>query len=216
MDFSPLIISLKVAAISTVCTLVFGIVIAYYVTNLKRYKSFFDGVFTLAMIMPPTVIGFFLLVIMGRNGVIGKFLEKFDVEFVFTLKGAVLASIIVSFPLMYTSVRSAFESIDENIVLVAKTLGLSNIKVFFKIVLPLSLNGIIAGVVMSFARALGEFGATIMFAGNIKGQTQTISIKIYSAMQAGDLQTVYFWVSIMIIICFFSVVIINTVTKKKN
>lgn len=216
MDFSPLIISLKVAAISTVFTLVFGIVIAYYVTNLKRYKSFFDGVFTLAMIMPPTVIGFFLLVIMGRNGVIGKFLEKFDVEFVFTLKGAVLASIIVSFPLMYTSVRSAFESIDENIVLVAKTLGLSNIKVFFKIVLPLSLNGIIAGVVMSFARALGEFGATIMFAGNIKGQTQTISIKIYSAMQAGDLQTVYFWVSIMIIICFFSVVIINTVTKKKN
>lgn len=216
MDFSPLIISLKVAAISTVFTLVFGIVIAYYVTNLKRYKSFFDGVFTLAMIMPPTVIGFFLLVIMGRNGVIGKFFEKFDVQFVFTLKGAVLASIIVSFPLMYTSVRSAFESIDENIVLVAKTLGLSNIKVFFKIVLPLSLNGIIAGVVMSFARALGEFGATIMFAGNIKGQTQTISIKIYSAMQAGDLQTVYFWVSIMIIICFFSVVIINTVTKKKN
>lgn len=216
MDFSPLIISLKVAAISTVFTLVFGIVIAYYVTNLKRYKSFFDGVFTLAMIMPPTVIGFFLLVIMGRNGVIGKFLEKFDVQFVFTLKGAVLASIIVSFPLMYTSVRSAFESIDENIVLVAKTLGLSNIKVFFKIVLPLSLNGIIAGVVMSFARALGEFGATIMFAGNIKGQTQTISIKIYSAMQAGDLQTVYFWVSIMIIICFFSVIIINTVTKRKN
>lgn len=215
MDFSPLYISLKVAIVSTIITSILGIIVAYFVSKLKKNKGFFDALFTLTMILPPTVTGFFLLMFFGRTSVIGQMLEKINIRFVFTWQGAVLAGIAVSFPLMYRTVRSSFEQIDPNIISVAKTLGLSDIKIFFKIIIPLSIQGIIAGIILSFARALGEFGATMMFAGNIKGKTQTISIKIYSAMQGGDLKSVYFWVFVMMFISISSIVLIDKVSRIK-
>ena len=205
MDLSPLWISLKIALISTVITFVLGILIARLVTKMKKGKAVVDSVISIPLVLPPTVVGFFLLVIFGSNSPIGKFLDRLGADVIFTVTGAVIAAIIVSFPIMYRSTRGALEQVDPKYVDAARTLGLSEWKIFKKVILPNAWPGIAAATVLTFARALGEFGATIMVAGNIPGKTRTMSVAIYSFMQSGNRDKAYLWVGIVVA---FSLVIL--------
>jgi molybdate transport system permease protein len=177
--------------------------------RLRRYQGIIDGIFTLPLVLPPTVVGFFLLVVLGKNSMIGKFLLQFDVSIVFSWEATVVAATVVAFPLMYRTARGAFEQVDYNLIAAAQTLGVSEERIFWQIILPLSWPGIAAGTVLAFARALGEFGATIMLAGNIPGRTQTMATAIYSAVQAGDRETAYVWAGVIIIISFIIMILIN-------
>ena len=209
MDLSPLYISLKTAAAATVVTFFAGIGLAYLVARMKRFQGLLDAVITLPMVLPPTVVGFFLLLLFGKRGMLGKFLLQFDVAFVFTWKAAVTAAVIVSLPLMYRTARGAFEQIDRNMIYAARTLGVSEVRIFWHILLPNARQGILAGLVLSFTRALGEFGATIMVAGNLPGVTQTMSTAIYSAVQANDDRTAFAWVLVVVIFSFLVVMLMN-------
>lgn len=200
LDLSPLWISLKVALPATIFTFVLGICAARTVVKLKHGQAVLDGLFTLPLVLPPTVVGFFLLLAFGKNSLVGQFLSQFGFSFIFSWQGAVIASTVVSFPLMYRTVRGAFEQINPEYLYAARTLGMTERKIFRKIMLPLAWPGILAGTILSFARALGEFGATIMIAGNIPGKTQTMSVAVYTAVQAGDRESAFLWV--MIIVCF--------------
>ncbi len=210
MDFSPLWISIKTATISTIITFFLGLVISYWMANFNgKYKGIIDGLFTLPLILPPTVVGFFLLLICGKNGPIGKILELFDRSLIFSWSATVIAAIVISFPMMYRTTRSAFEQIDTNIISSARTLGLSEFKIFYKIAIPLSMPGIIGGVVLSFARAMGEFGATLMIAGNIPGRTQTMPLAIFFAAEGGDMKKAMLWVIIIVALSLFLIIILN-------
>ncbi len=209
MDLSPLYISLKVAVIATVITVFTGILCAYYILKLKRFKGLIDGLFTLPMVLPPTVVGFFLLILFGRNSFIGEVLRQVNISVVFSWTGAVIASAIVSFPLMYRTARGAFEQFDENLVNAARTLGMTELKIFLRIIVPNVYPGLIAGTVLAFARALGEFGATIMLAGNIPGKTRTMAVAVYTAVQAGDREQAYKWVLIICTMSFVSMILMN-------
>ncbi len=209
MDYSPLFISLKAAIIATCITFTLGIYSAYFSLRLNKFKGFADGLFTLPLVLPPTVVGFLLLVLLGKNSLIGKFLSNYDISIVFSSTATVIASIVVSFPLMYRTARGAFEQVDKNIIYVARTLGLSEHEIFLKIMIPNSFNSIIAGTILAFARALGEFGATIMIAGNIPGKTQTMAVAVYSAVQAGNRALAYKWVAVIVIISFTSMMLLN-------
>ncbi|MBU5256880.1 molybdate ABC transporter permease subunit [Tissierella praeacuta] len=209
MNYSPLLISLKAAIIATIITFILGVYIAYLTTKLKRFKGLVDGFLTLPLVLPPTVVGFFLLVFLGKNSFIGKLLSIYDISIVFSSTATIIASTVVSFPLMYRTARGAFEQLDKNMIYVAKTLGLSEHKIFLRIMLPNSLPSIIAGTILAFARALGEFGATIMLAGNIPGKTQTMAVAVYSAVQAGNRSLAYRWVAVMVTISFITIVIMN-------
>ena len=200
LDLSPLWISLKVALPATIFTFVLGICAARTVVKLKHGQAVLDGLFTLPLVLPPTVVGFFLLLAFGKNSLVGQFFSQFGFYFIFSWQGAVIASTVVSFPLMYRTVRGAFEQINPEYLYAARTLGMTERKIFRKIMLPLAWPGILAGTILSFARALGEFGATIMIAGNIPGKTQTMSVAVYTAVQAGDRESAFLWV--MIIVCF--------------
>ena len=200
LDLSPLWISLKVALPATIFTFVLGICAARTVVKLKHGQAVLDGLFTLPLVLPPTVVGFFLLLAFGKNSLVGQFFSQFVFSFIFSWQGAVIASTVVSFPLMYRTVRGAFEQINPEYLYAARTLGMTERKIFRKIMLPLAWPGILAGTILSFARALGEFGATIMIAGNIPGKTQTMSVAVYTAVQAGDRESAFLWV--MIIVCF--------------
>ena len=209
MDYSPLLIALKTSITATFITFVIGVYVAYLVTKLNKFKGIIDGILTLPLVLPPTVVGFFLLVFLGKNSVIGKYLALYDKSVVFTITAAVIASTVVSLPLMYRTTRGAFEQLDRDIIHVAKTLGLSEHKIFLKIMLPNSFPSIMAGTVLAFVRALGEFGATIMVAGNIPGKTQTMSVAVYTAVQAGNRPLAYKWVLVMGVISFVSMIIMN-------
>lgn len=209
MDLTPLFISLKTALAATVITFFLGISGAHLVMKIRHFKGLLDCIFTAPMILPPTVVGFFLLLIFGRNSFIGNLLYMFNITIVFSWAATVISAAVVSFPLMYRTTRGAFEQIDINLVYAARTLGMSEWQIFYKVILPNSWPGILAGVVLSFARALGEFGATIMIAGNIKGRTQTIATAIYSAVQAGDRDTAYKWVIVISIISFSVIALMN-------
>lgn len=210
MDYAPLWISIKTAAFSTVITFFLGIIISYWISNFKgRSKGLIDGIFTLPLILPPTVVGFFLLLICGKNGPVGKFLELFNTSLVFSWSATVLAAIVVSFPMMYRTTRAAFEQIDVNILSAARTLGLSEFKIFYKIAIPLAMPGIIGGLVLSFSRAIGEFGATLMLAGNIPGKTQTMPLAIFFAAEGGDMQKAMLWVIIIVFISLISILLMN-------
>jgi molybdate transport system permease protein len=151
--------------------------------------------------MPPTVLGYYLLVLLGRRGVIGAWLDKFDIQLVFTWQGAVIASAVVAFPLVLKSARTAFETVDPQFERAARTLGISEAAVFFRVTLPLAARGILAGALLAFARALGEFGATLMIAGNLPGRTQTLSVAVYAAVQAGDDSTANILVIVTSVTC---------------
>lgn len=216
MDISPLLISFKVAFTATIITVCLGIPMAWFVAKLKRGKGFIDGVLTMPMVLPPTIVGFFLLLLIGKNGLLGKLLLQFDIVLTFTWAAAVLASAIVSFPLMYRTARGAFESIDQNLIYVGQTLGMSNFEIFRKVVLPNTISGMTAGIILTFARALGEFGATIMVAGNIPGRTQTMSVAVYSAVQGGHREKAYAWVTVIMVISFGTMIAMNWLSSHTN
>ena len=210
MDFSPLWISLKTAFLATIITSIIGIFISYKMANYKgRGRGLIDGVFTLPLILPPTVIGFFLLLICGKNGFVGKIFMSFNKNIIFSCSATVIAATVVAFPMMYRTCRSAFEQIDKNMISAARTLGLSETKIFFKIAIPLAWPGVIGGLVLSFARALGEFGATLMIAGNIPGKTQTMPVAIFFAVEGGDMNKAMLWVLIIVAISFIMIFLLN-------
>lgn len=210
MNLSPLWISIKTAFLATIITFILGVAAAYWIANSKnKLKGLIDGLFTLPLILPPTVIGFFLLLICGKNGPVGKFLLNFNITLIFSWTATVIAATVVSFPMMYRTSRAAFEQIDINVISAARTLGLSEMKIFFRIALPLAWPGIIGGLVLSFARAMGEFGATLMLAGNIPGRTQTMPLAIFFAVEGGDMKTAMLWVLIIVAISLFMIVILN-------
>lgn len=215
MSYSPLLISLKAAVIATIITFICGIYAAYLTTKLKRFKGLVDGFLTLPLVLPPTVVGFFLLIFLGKNSFIGKFLALYDISIVFSSTATIIASVVVSFPLMYRTARGAFEQLDRNMIYVARTLGLSEHEIFLKIMLPNSFSSIMAGTILAFARALGEFGATIMLAGNIPGKTQTMAVAVYSAVQGGNRTLAYKWVAIMVAISFIAILIMNKLESVK-
>jgi molybdate transport system permease protein len=211
MDWSPLWLSLKIAVIATIFTFFLGILAARKVVKLNHGGGVIDGIFTLPLVLPPTVVGFFLLVLFGKTSGIGGWLATFGVQIVFTWVGAVIASTVVSFPLMYRTARGAFEQMDPTLIDVSRTLGLSESAIFWRIIFPNCLPGILGGTILAFARALGEFGATIMLAGNIPGKTQTIAVAVYSAVQTGDLSLAYRWVAVIVAISLASIVAMNTI-----
>ncbi len=209
MSYSPLWISLKAAFIATIITFILGIYAAYFTTKLKSFKGLVDGIFTLPLVLPPTVVGFFLLVMLGRNSPLGKILSTYDISIVFSPSATIIASAIVAFPLMYRTARGAFEGLDKNMIYAGRTLGLSEHEIFLKVMIPNSLPSLVAGTILAFARALGEFGATIMLAGNIPGKTQTMAVAVYSAVQAGNRELAYRWVIIMVVLSFITILIMN-------
>ena len=209
MGITPFILSVEVAFVSTIITFFVGIYAAIIIVRIKKFSFLFDIIFTLPLVLPPTVVGFFLLLIFGRNSFIGGLLSKVGISLVFDLKGAILASFIVAFPLMYRTSRGAFEQIDNNIINAARTLGKSENWIFWRIILPNSWQSILSGTILSFTRSLGEFGATIMIAGNIPNKTQTISLAIYTAVQSGDRELAFKWVMIIVAISFVSIMMMN-------
>jgi molybdate transport system permease protein len=212
MELSPLFLSLKVAFLATVITFLTGLPTAWGILRLRRFKKFLDGLFTLPLVLPPTVVGFGLLVLFGKNRFLGGLLAQADIQLVFTPTAAVIASAAAAFPLMYRTARGAFEQIDENILYAARTLGLPEWRIFLRLAIPVSRPGILAGVVLAFARAMGEFGATIMVAGNIPGRTQTVPTKIYSAMQSGDPSAALVWAAAVSVLSFICLVALNLLT----
>jgi molybdate transport system permease protein len=210
MDLSPLWISLKISVTATLVTFFLGLAAAWFVAGYQgRLKGFIDGVLTLPLVLPPTVVGFFLLLLLGKNGPAGKVLYSMGMHVIFTWWAAVMAASVVAFPLMYKTTRGAFEQIDENIVNAARTLGVSEWKVFWKVTVPLAGPGIVAGTILAFARALGEFGATLMVAGNMPGKTQTIPVAIFFAVESGDMKTAYTWVFLIFTISLAVMTVMN-------
>lgn len=183
-----LALSLKVAAWSSAITLLLGGGLGLLLARCRfPGRELLDALLTLPMVLPPTVLGYYLLVVVGRRGWLGNWLdESFGIQLVFTWQGAVIAAALVTFPLVFKPARAAFESVDAQFEQAARTLGLPEWAVFLRITLPLAWRGILAGLLLSFARAMGEFGATLMVAGSIPGKTQTLSVAIYAAVQAGD------------------------------
>lgn len=210
MDFSPLWISIKTAFTATIVTFFLGIIAAWFIARYKgRLKGLIDGVLTLPMVLPPTVVGFFLLVFFGKNGPIGRLLYSLGTQIIFSWSATVIAASTVAFPLMYKTARGAFEQIDQNLLFAARTLGVSEWKVFWRVAVPLAWPGIAAGTVLAFARALGEFGATLMIAGNIPGKTQTIPVAIYFAAQGGDMDIALTWVVMIFTISLVVMTLMN-------
>lgn len=209
MDYSPLIISIKTSVIATVLAFILGIIAANKVRKTLKFRGIIDGIFTLPMVLPPTVLGFFLLIVLGKNSFIGKIFSLIDISIIFSWQATVIAATVVAFPLMYRTTLSAFEQIDENLIYAAQTLGLSEVSIFWKVIFPNSISGIIGGTILAFARALGEFGATMMIAGNIRGKTQTLAIAIYTSVQNGDRTTAYIWTVVIMIISFTMIILMN-------
>lgn len=214
----PVIISLKTALVSTIFTLVIGIILAWIFARFEfPLKEFWEGFIILPMVLPPSVTGYALLMTLGKNGIIGKLLFGiFGINIIFTWKAACISAIVVSLPLMYQSCKAAFLNVDEIFEKAAQTLGASQRRIFFRIALPLASHGIISGIVLSFARALGEFGATLMIAGNIPGKTQTIPIAIYFAVDSGDARTANILVGIVVLFSFTVIYGLNIWNKKSK
>jgi molybdate transport system permease protein len=209
-DLSPLWISLKVSLIATIGTFGLGTIVAYKMYRYQgKMRSLIEGFLIAPLILPPTVVGFVLLILLGKNGILGQ-VFGWNLGLVFTWYAAVLAAIVVSFPLMYRSALGAFEQINSLLLDAARLEGASEIAVFWYIALPLAMPGILAGTVLTFARALGEFGATLMIAGNIPGQTQTMPMAIYFAVEAGAIQEGWFWTMIVAGISFLGIIAVNT------
>lgn len=217
LDWSPLIISLKTGVVATIISFFLGIYTARKVVKASPgKKALIDGILTLPMVLPPTVAGFFLLLLFSRRRPLGMFLfEQFDLKIVQTWLGCIIAATVIAFPLMYRNARAAFEQIDVNLIYAGRTLGMSETEIFWKIVIPTAGPGIASGTILTFARALGEYGATSMLAGNIPGKTGTISQKIAMVIQDGDYVTAGVWVGIVILIAFVVIVLMNVISGKQ-
>ncbi|MGF0102921.1 molybdate ABC transporter permease subunit [Bariatricus sp. SGI.019] len=217
LDWSPLIISLKTGVVATIISFFLGIFAARKVIKTTPgKKAVIDGILTLPMVLPPTVAGFFLLLLFSKRRPLGIFLyEQFDIKVVQTWLGCIIAATVIAFPLMYRNARAAFEQIDMNLVYAGRTLGMSETQIFWKVVVPTAGPGIASGTILTFARALGEYGATSMLAGNIPGKTGTISQKIAMVIQDGDYLTAGIWVAIVILIALVIIVLMNLISGKK-
>lgn len=200
-DFSPVRISLETALTATLLTLVLAVPLAALRgRHQSRAWDLFDGILLLPLVLPPTVVGFFLLVLLGRNGPLGSLLWKLGATVVFSWPATVIAATVVAFPLMYLTARGALELIEPSLLEAARTLGASEWEVVAEVALPLAWPGILAGMVLSFARALGEFGATLMLAGNIPGRTETIPVAIFFAIESGDMRQAFGWTVLVLLI----------------
>lgn len=217
MDWYPLINSIRIALCSSILVFFTGIFAAYYIARLPRaLKGFLDVVLTLPMVLPPTVCGYFLLVLLGPKRPLGMLLSEFGIQFVMTWYGGILASAVVAFPLMYRTARGAFESFDENLKYSAQTLGLSNAFIFWKIQMPACKQGILAGTVLAFARALGEYGATSMLIGYVPGRTATISTTVYQLWRTNDEAGAFFWVMVNLGISMVVLILVNMLEHKRG
>lgn len=217
LDWSPLIISLKTGIVATVFSFFLGIFAARKVVKASPgKKAVIDGILTLPMVLPPTVAGFFLLLIFSKRRPFGEFLfNEFGIKVVQTWLGCIIAATVIAFPLMYRNARAAMEQIDVNLIYAGRTLGMSDTAIFWKIVIPTAGPGIASGTILTFARALGEYGATSMLAGNIPGKTGTISQKIAMVIQDGDYMTAGVWVAIVMAIAFLIIMLMNVVYGRK-
>lgn len=217
LDWSPLFISIKTGIVATIFSFFLGIYAARKVVKTTPgKKAIIDGILTLPMVLPPTVAGFFLLLIFSRRRPFGIFLfENFGIKAVQTWLGCIIAATVISFPLMYRNARAAMEQIDVNLIYAGRTLGMSDTEIFWKVVIPTAGPGIASGTILTFARALGEYGATSMLAGNIPGKTGTISQKIAMVIQDGDYMTAGVWVAIVMVIAFLVIFLMNLISGKK-
>ncbi len=218
MDWFPLLNSLRVALIATVCTVCLGVLAAYYVAKMPRLlKGVLDVVFTLPLVLPPTVVGFFLLKLMGPKGPVGAWVARqFETKIIMTWYAAIFAVIIVTFPLMYRTVRGAFEAFDPDLLAAGRTLGRSNRWIFWRVLLPGCKQGLMAGTVLAFARGLGEYGATSMVSGYTPGRTATISTTVYQLWREGDDLLAYRWVAVNLAISFTVLLAINLLERRQS
>lgn len=216
-DLSPAWISIRITLTATIIIFFLGLSIAWWMANYRgRWHGLLDGILTLPLVLPPTVAGFGILLLIGKHGPVGNFLELFGVNIIFSWYAAVIAATVVAFPLMYKTSRGAFEQIDPNILNAARTLGVSEWKVFWQVSVPLAWPGIAAATALSFARSMGEFGATLMVAGSIPGKTQTIPVAIYFATQSGDMKVALIWVMIIFAISLSVIVLMNYWNRFQN
>lgn len=219
IDLSPIIISLRTATLSIIVTFFLGVAAAQLVFRLKSktMKTILDGLFTLPLVLPPTVAGFFLLYIFGMRRPIGKFfIEYFAVKVAFSWGATVLAAVVISFPLMYRAARGAFGQVNPDVLSAGRTIGMSEWKIFWKVQLPIAWPGVVSGAVLAFARGLGEFGATAMIAGNIKGKTRTLPLAVYSAVASGNMKEAGEYVAVLVCISFIVVVCMNYFSMEKK
>lgn len=217
MDLYPLWNSLRIAFFSCILVFFTGIFAAYYVARLPRaVKGILDVLFTLPMVLPPTVCGYFLLILLGPKRPLGIFLSQLGVQFAMTWYGGIVASAVVAFPLMYRTARGAFESFDMNLAYSGQTLGLSNTYIFWRIRMPSCKQGILAGTVLAFARALGEYGATSMLIGYVPGRTATISTTVYQLWRTNDEAGAFGWVMVNLAISTVILLIVNMLEKKNQ
>lgn len=216
IDWSPLFISLKTGILATIFAFFLGVAAARLIMRLNNTaKAVVDGILTLPLVLPPTVAGFFLLLLFSLRRPFGKFLmTQFDIKIVQTWPGCVIAALVIAFPLMYRNARAAFEQVDVNVIYAGRTLGMSERTIFWKIVVPMAAPGLASGTVLAFARAIGEYGATSMLAGNILGKTRTVSVAIASEVAAGNWDVAGFWVCVIVMISFVIVALINFVSGK--
>ena len=217
LDWSPLFISLKTGFAATLLSFFLGIYAARRVIRMTpRRRAVVDGILTLPMVLPPTVAGFFLLLLFSRRRPLGMFLyENFDIRIVQSWLGCVIAATVIAFPLMYRNARAAFEQIDVDLIHAGRTLGMSETEIFWRIVIPTSGPGIASGTMLTFARAMGEYGATSMLAGNIPGKTATISQKIAMVIQDGDYKTAGLWVAMVLTIALMITILVNLISGKQ-
>lgn len=215
IDLSPLWVTLRTTGTAIIFIFILGLLAAYFTLNISpRAQDIFDSIFTIPMVLPPTVCGFLLLMALGNNSPVGKYFIDIGFPLITSWPAAVIAAIVVAFPLMYRSARGAFENLDANMLDAARTLGWSNRRIFFRLMLPLSWSSIAAGTVLAFARALGEFGATIILATNIIGVTRTIPIAIYYEWMGGNFEVALFWTVVVIIISFIVILFINLWSRR--
>ena len=218
LDWSPLFISLKTGIVATLLCFVLGVLTAGWVMGRKSgARAVLDSILTLPMVLPPTASGFFLLLLFSRRRPLGIYLyDQFDLRIVQSWVGCVIAASVISFPLMYRNARAAFEQVDINLIYAGRTLGMSDWKIFCKVVFPAARPGIASGTVLTFSRAIGEYGATSMLAGNIPGKTATISQRIAMVIQNGDFVTAGIWAIIVMIIAFFIMLFVNMLADKSG
>ena len=217
MDWYPLWNSLRIAFFSCVIVFFLGIFAAYYVAKMPRViKGILDVIFTLPMVLPPTVCGYFLLILLGPKRPLGMFLSKFGIRFAMTWYGGIVASAVVAFPLMYRTARGAFESFDQHLAYSGQTLGLSNTYIFWRIRMPACRQGILAGTVLAFARALGEYGATSMLIGYVPGRTATISTTVYQLWRTDQDAEAFQWVMVNLAISTVILLAVNMLERKNR
>lgn len=222
MSFEPALIalglSLKVALWATAIDLLLGMGFAYLLARTRFFgRDVLDAVLTLPMVLPPTVLGYYLLVVIGRNGPVGAWLQSaFGINLIFTWQAAVIAAAVVGFPLVLKAARSAFEAVDIQFEQAARVLGVSRLGIFLRVTLPLAWRGVLAGALLAFARSMGEFGATLMVAGSIPGKTQTMSIAVYEAVQAGQDDTANLLVLITSVTCIAVLLLANRLTPPRE